>query len=228
MPTDRAPKIYTRTGDKGKTSLIGGTRVSKSNLRLDAYGTIDELNSVIGVLQHDIKTEFAGRKESGELAQVLSAIQNELFDVGSQLACEDVALRKKLPSVGPERITELELLMDRFTLELKPLKNFILPGGSRSAGFAHIARTVCRRAERLCVALQELGVEASPDAESGSGSGSGSGSASGSGSGDPGHTEVDAIVVQFINRLSDFLFVLARYLNHLLGVDEPIWKAKKT
>ena len=199
MPTDRAPKIYTRTGDKGKTSLIGGTRVSKSNLRLDAYGTIDELNSVIGVLQHDIKTELAGQKESSELVQVLSAIQNELFDVGSQLACEDAALRKKLPSVGPERITELEQLMDRFTLELKPLKNFILPGGSRSAGFAHIARTVCRRAERLCVALQEHG-----------------------------DAEVDAIVVQFINRLSDFLFVLARYLNRLLGVNEPIWKAKKT
>jgi cob(I)alamin adenosyltransferase len=116
--------------------------------------------------------------------------------------------------------------MDRFTLELKPLKNFILPGGSRSAGFAHIARTICRRAERLCVALQEHGAETSPDAESGSASGADSGSSQASN--DAGHVEVDAIVVQFINRLSDFLFVLARYLNHLLGIDEPIWKAKKT
>ena len=210
MATDRAPKIYTRTGDKGKTSLIGGTRVSKSNQRLEAYGTIDELNSVIGVLQCDIKTELGTRKEAAELHAILSHLQNELFDVGSQLACEDAELRKKLPTIGEERITELEQLMDRFTLELKPLKNFILPGGSRSAGFAHIARTVCRRAERLCVSLQEHDK-----------------TASGENATSPSTVEVEAVIIQFINRLSDFLFVLARYLNHLLGIEEPIWKPKE-
>jgi cob(I)alamin adenosyltransferase len=191
-------KIYTRTGDKGKTSLVGGQRVSKAHRRLDAYGTVDELNSFIGLLMHDMRVEILEPSEVGNLMTTLSELQCDLFDLGSQLATEDEATRVKLPMISETRISFLEKEMDRYSTTLKPLRNFVLPGGCRSAAMAHVARTVCRRAERLCVALVESG---------------------------EGH--VDALLIRYLNRLSDFLFVFARYLNHLLSIDEPIWIAKK-
>lgn len=200
-----SPKIYTRTGDKGKTSLIGGARVSKSNARLEAYGTVDELNSLLGLLAHDIHAELVSRgdqlgREATALVAELAIVQSDLFDLGSQLATEDAQLRAKLPTISSERVTELEKRMDEFSASLKPLKNFILPGGSRAAAVAHVARTVCRRAERLCVALLETEETAN---------------------------DVDPNLVQYLNRLSDYLFVLARHANRLLGIEEPLWLARK-
>jgi cob(I)alamin adenosyltransferase len=194
---ERVPKIYTRTGDKGKTSLIGGTRVAKSHLRLEAYGTVDELNSHLGVILVQARLDLAAGPASSSSALTdiqasLMRIQNELFNIGSQLACEEPELRAKLPNIDEERITELERLMDQYTAGLKPLRNFILPGGSRAAAETHVARTVCRRAERICVALAE-------------------------------ETEIDPLLIRYVNRLSDYLFVLARHFNALTGIDEPIW-----
>jgi cob(I)alamin adenosyltransferase len=192
--SDGASKIYTRGGDKGKTSLIGGARVSKASSRLDAYGTIDELNSVVGLLRADAKADLSAQPaEFARLDAELLLLQHHLFDVGSQLACEDEKIRAGLPAVGATQIAELERSMDAFSAQLKPLKHFVLPGGARSSSTAHIARTVCRRAERLCVALEEA---------------------------------ADPLAVQFLNRLSDYLFVLARHLNRLLAIEEPIWQGQ--
>ena len=193
-------KIYTRTGDKGKTSLIGGSRVSKSDLRLEAYGTIDELNSFIGLMISHMREDLCSVGSESlphELDLFLTSVQNELFNVGSQLACEDEKIREKLPGVHETAITAFEAKMDELSLSVVPLKNFILPGGSRSAGFAHVSRTVCRRAERACVALLESDEAAAEE-----------------------------IVVRYVNRLSDFLFILARFCNASLKIDEPIWTAR--
>lgn len=239
---ERVPPIYTRTGDKGKTSLIGGARVSKAHLRLDAYGTIDELNSVIGVLIAAIakdlvettsgETSGTGRgrdkdgdgsrsagiaeaAEAAELTATLTSIQNQLFNIGSQLACENTGLRAQLPAIAPEDITTLEKRMDAYTEQLQPLKNFILPGGSQSAGFAHLARTVCRRAERLCVALDESAITTAISTTGGEDQ-------------EVKPSTIDPILIQYVNRLSDYLFVLARHLNHLMGIKEPIWSASES
>jgi len=197
VASDGAAKIYTKGGDQGKTSLIGGTRVSKSHLRLDCYGTLDELNSVIGLLECEIKTDL--KTETAllpSLLAILAQIQNDLFNIGSQLACEDAQLRSTLPTITAERSSALEQAMDSYSSNLKPLKNFILPGGSRAASVAHLARTICRRAERVLVLLFEQG------------------------------NEFDPSVIQYVNRLSDYFFVLARFLNHHLGIEEPIWGRK--
>lgn len=199
-------KIYTRTGDKGKTSLIGGLRVSKSDLRLEAYGTIDELNSVIGLMIAQMRDDLCLPSASAgeppvplphDLDLFLRSVQNELFNVGSQLACEDEKIRAKLPGVHEAAITAFENKIDELGLSLEPLKNFILPGGCKSSGFAHVARTVCRRAERACVALLESDGAAAEE-----------------------------IVVRYVNRLSDFLFTLARFCNASLKIEEPIWTAR--
>ena len=184
-----ANKIYTRTGDKGQTSLIGGTRVSKSDPRLEAYGTVDELNSVLGVLRAELSSSSDSNLADAD--SFLAQIQNELFNVGSQLACEDKAMRTQLPSVHEESIQRLEEKMDEYSQTLAPLKNFILPGGTKAAAYAHVARTVCRRAERNCVLLSDT---------------------------------VD-VLNRYLNRLSDYLFVLARHLNSVAKVSEPIWKS---
>lgn len=199
---DGAAKVYTKGGDKGKTSLIGGARVSKGELRLEAYGTVDELNSVLGLLHAEVATDLAVSqpRESESIIRILTLAQSDLFSVGSQLACENADARQKMPNVTDEEVTMLERAMDAYSAELAPLKHFILPGGSRSSSIAHVARTVCRRAERICVRLAE--------------------------SGDHETAEVDAVVIQYLNRLSDYLFVLARHLNRLLGVDEPIWQRR--
>lgn len=144
-------KVYTRRGDKGETDLFGGGRVAKSSLRVEAYGEVDELNSFVGV--------SAAQTEHPDLQRLLQAIQHTLFDVGACLATPEAARREKnqMNPATPEEIADLEQAIDRFEQELTPLKNFVLPGGTPAAASFHVARTVCRRAERRCVAL--AGVE---------------------------------------------------------------------
>jgi cob(I)alamin adenosyltransferase len=190
-------KVYTRTGDEGKTSLIGGTRVSKSHLRLETYGTLDELNSVIGV----VIATMSIPEPRYSLQAFLQRVQSDLFDIGSHLACEDAQLRTKLPLIHEEHISELEAKMDEFSVSLPALKNFVLPGGSVPAAHAHVARTVCRRAERLCVALRDSATDG---------------------------VDVEPIVIRYLNRLSDYLFVLSRALNWDSKTDEVLWAPRKS
>jgi cob(I)alamin adenosyltransferase len=147
-------KVYTKGGDKGETSLVGGARVSKGDLRLEAYGTLDELNSVLGIIAARAVALPRGEFSSHALARLLRT-QNNLFNLGSRLACEDADMRAKLPAANPTLVSELERDMDQWENELTPLRNFILPGGSELSSFAHLARTVCRRAERLTVRLAD-------------------------------------------------------------------------
>ena len=184
-----ALKIYTKTGDKGTTSLIGGTKISKSDTRIEAYGTVDELNSYIGLCR-DLLSDEQSRK-------ILLEIQDRLFTIGSSLACDPVKEPKmRIPDLKETDLTLLENEMDRMTESLTPMKFFILPGGHPTLSQLHIARCVCRRAERGCVRLA---------AES------------------PGE---EPIIIQYLNRLSDYLFVLGRYTGQLLKVEEITWKAR--
>lgn len=182
-------KIYTKTGDKGSTSLIGGTKVSKAHIRIESYGTVDELNSFIGfcidqLSQHNIH-------------HVLREVQDRLFTIGSSLACDpEKETKMKIPDFHEEDITLLENEMDLMDKELLPMKSFILPGGHLAASSLHIARCVCRRAERICVHMQNDGAEV-PD-----------------------------LIIKYLNRLSDYLFVLSRYAAHQLKVAEIPWKAR--
>ncbi len=185
----RLTKIYTKKGDEGETSLGGGQRVPKEHLRVTAYGTVDELNSQIGVAL------AVGLR--AELATVLAEVQNELFDLGSDLAfVEEDKARYKLPQIEARHIERLEDLIDEMTAALGPLENFILPGGSLGAAQLHVARTVCRRAERDVAALMR-------------------------------QEPVGATGLAYLNRLSDALFVMARYENFLRGVAEPLWQPGK-
>lgn len=184
--------IYTKTGDKGTTSLVGGERVSKTDARLEAYGTVDELNSQMGLLMTYLQTE--------EDRVVVGQVQNDLFVVGGYLATDqDHTPLKAQTVVDDEMLESLESAIDAIEGSLPQLRAFILPGGTRGAAVCHVCRTVCRRAERKIVALNnEL-------AEKGKG-------------------EIDANVLRYINRLSDFLFVLARKINIIANNDEIIWK----
>ena len=191
-------KVYTRLGDKGETSLVGGKRVSKADLRLDVYGTVDETNSVVGLVVSEIKSEQSQPhivNERDEILSHLAKIQHSLFDIGSHLACDDLKLRAKMPVVGDADVIQLEKWMDQYSENLPKLQHFILPGGTKSAGFAHLARTVVRRGERLCVAMALS-------------------------------ADVEEVVIRYLNRLSDYFFVLARKLNQLSGVTEVIWDPK--
>jgi len=174
-------KIYTRTGDAGETSLFGGARVPKSDARIEAYGTIDELNSFLGVAR-------ASWPESPLDAQ-LAAAQSDLFEIGAHLASPGTS---RFPGVDPTHIEELEHGIDAMESELTPLKTFILPGGSLAASHLHVARVVCRRAERLVVALRDE----SPATQSS---------------------------IAYLNRLSDYLFVAARFANGRAGVEDVPW-----
>ena len=180
-------KIYTKTGDKGLTSLIGGTRVPKSSLRIECYGTVDELNSHIGLVR-DQDVNAARRP-------LLKEIQDRLFTIGSALAADPEKSKMKLPDLHAADVTLLEDEMDRLNLDLPELRAFILPGGHPAVSFGHVARCVCRRAERLAVHLGE----SSP---------------------------VEDLVVMYLNRLSDYLFVLSRAMAHDLGVEEVTWKPR--
>ncbi len=181
-----ASKIYTKTGDTGTTSLIGGTKVLKSSLRIDCYGTVDELNAHIGLcndLLHDDACKI-----------VLKEIQDRLFTIGSSLACDpDKEPIMKIPDLNEGDVNYLETEIDKITNILPPMKFFVLPGGHIAVSSLHVARCVCRRAERLCVQLQSNNIF------------------------------VHELVIKYLNRLSDYLFVLSRYASFLLDVPEVPW-----
>ncbi|OQX75443.1 MAG: ATP:cob(I)alamin adenosyltransferase [Bacteroidetes bacterium 4484_249] len=181
-------KIYTKQGDKGETSLIGGTRVPKYDERIEAYGTVDELNSFTGLIRD--------QKIDTHYKEVLHTIQNILFIIESQLAADSPESKSKLPPVAAGDILILENEIDKMNEELPELKSFILPGGHTTVSYCHIARTICRRAERLTIKLTEK-------------------------------YNVDEIVVMYLNRLSDYFFVLARKLAKDLNVGEMLWKPDK-
>lgn len=189
----RITKVYTRTGDAGKTRLAGGQQVWKDSLRVEAYGTVDELNASIGVARV-INAEMVGRHEQAEhLEKELRWVQNKLFDVGSLLATAPGQTFKNMPQVTAKDVTRLEKLIDRCQEDLEPLKEFILPGGGKVSGFLHQARTICRRTERLCVRLSR-------------------------------EEPLDLTIVKFVNRLSDTLFVLARWVAKTQGEPEFLWE----
>ena len=181
-------RIYTKTGDKGQTSLIGGTRVPKFHPRIEVYGTIDELNSYIGLIRdHEINSHAKA---------VLLEIQDRLFTAESIIALDpDAGIKIQLPSLHDEDIALLEKEMDRMNETLPELSSFILPGGHPIVSYCHIARCVCRRAERHAIRLAQA-------------------------------QAVDERVIQYLNRLSDYLFVLARSLGKELGASENTWKAR--
>lgn len=184
-------KIYTKTGDKGTTSLIGGTRVPKYHPRTNAYGTVDELNANIGMVRsHGIEEKHIN---------TLKEIQTNLFTIGSELATDpkkakmrDGRDRLQISKINHSHVEELEKAIDQMNESLPPLKNFILPGGHQAVAACHIARTICRRAERAATALYD-------------------------------QEEFDENLLKYLNRLSDFLFVLARKISHELGVEETPW-----
>ena len=188
-------KIYTKTGDKGTTALYGGTRVKKYNLRIDSYGTVDELNSYIGLIKD--------QEISDTIKDVLLRIQNELFTLGAMLATppEKETLksgkeRLNIPKVNENSITFLENEIDKMDEELPQMTHFILPGGHQAVSFCHVARCVCRRAERLCVELND-------------------------------EENINSDILKYLNRLSDFLFTLARKLSKDLSVEEIKWIPQK-
>ena len=175
----RLSKIYTRTGDDGSTGLGDGSRTEKDNLRVEAFGTVDELNSFIGLLlTHSLPPE---------ISDVLSGIQHDLFDLGGEISIPG------RESITPDYVTRLETALDRYNEELTPLKEFILPGGSQESALCHVARTVCRRAERRLISLKRE----QPVSEQG---------------------------ICYLNRLSDLLFVLARYLNFSQEKSDVLWQ----
>jgi cob(I)alamin adenosyltransferase len=177
-------KIYTKTGDKGQTSLIGGTRVPKHHLRIESYGTVDELNSYIGLIRDQQVSEYQ--------QNLLKEIQDRLFTIGSALASDPEKSKMKIPDLHQEDIELLEKEIDTMTAELPDLRHFILPGGSNAVSFCHLARCVCRRAERICVHLSE-------------------------------DSFVDEKVMVYLNRLSDYLFVLSRKLCFDNQIEENKW-----
>jgi cob(I)alamin adenosyltransferase len=174
-------KIYTRTGDHGETSLFGGARVAKNDARIEAYGTIDELSSFLGVARASALP--------AEVETTLEQVQRDLFEVGAHLASPGTS---RFGGVDPQRIAELEQAIDTMERELAPLKNFILPGGTASAAHLHVARTVCRRAERWVVGLHD-------------------------------DTPATLSTIAYLNRLSDYLFVAARFANCRAGVQDVEW-----
>lgn len=181
-------KIYTKTGDKGETSLLGGARVSKSNNRIHTYGTVDELNSHIGLLRD--------QEVNNSRSELLYQIQNNLFSIGSILAAQPDKKIDYLPELKEAAVLDLENAMDEMNTLLPDMKNFILPGGNQAVSFCHIARCVCRRAEREVVNLAN-------------------------------QEAVAEIIIIYLNRLSDYLFVLARMMAKDLGAEEIIWKGRQ-
>ncbi len=180
-------KIYTKTGDKGLTSLIGGTRLPKQHIRIEAYGTVDELNSHIGLLRDVI--------EDSEKFNLLIHIQDRLFTIGSHLAADPEKNKMQLPALFEEDIVALEKAIDAINEIVPEMKSFVLPGGHKHVSYCHIARCVCRRAERAVLRLAE-------------------------------NEKVDEIHFKYLNRLSDYLFMLSRWLTHNLNANEIPWKPK--
>lgn len=189
----RITKVYTRTGDAGQTRLAGGQQVSKDSLRVEAYGTVDELNASVGLVRAMNEEAIAVIGAAKQLEQDLRWVQNKLFDVGSLLATAAGQTFKNMPTIKAQDAVRLERMMDRCQKELPPLKEFILPGGGRVAATLHQARTICRRAERICVRLAR-------------------------------DETLDAQIIKFLNRLSDALFVWARWVAKTQGEPEFLWE----
>jgi len=179
-------KIYTKTGDKGTTALFGGTRLPKHHIRIESYGSVDEVNSFIGLVRDHLTDEG--------LRAELKSVQETLFTVGSHLAADPSKENLWLPAIENSAVELLEKGIDRMEESLEPLKNFILPGGHPTVSHCHVVRCVCRRAERNVVALSEV-------------------------------ETVPPILVQYLNRLSDYFFVLARFVGKELGAEEVIWES---
>jgi cob(I)alamin adenosyltransferase len=189
----RLTRIYTRRGDQGETDLVGGSRVRKDSPRIDAYGTVDELNAAIGVVRAENAAAPRRRPASRELEAILKRLQNELFDLGGELATPASEFRPGMFRVGAAEVQALEALMDRCQKDLKPLRSFVLPGGGRVSAFLHVARTVCRRAERDVLRLMRS-------------------------------EDVGEWPLAYLNRLSDLLFVLSRWIGHHRGEREFLWE----
>ena len=193
-------KIYTKKGDQGKTSLVDGSKVAKNHLRLETYGSLDELNSHIGLLISLLSTEQSNQNEKSipdkstfsRDIEFLKQVQVWLFQLGSQLACNDSKTSENLPTLTEKEINTIEHSIDNLEASLPKLKNFILPGGHRASSQAHVCRTVNRRVERLCVALNEK-------------------------------TNLKYPAIAFLNRLSDYFFILARSMNHRLNIKNIEW-----
>ena len=182
-------KIYTKTGDEGKTSLIGGTKLLKCDLRIEAYGTVDELNSFIGLVSDHCTLPHS--------KSTLKEIQDRLFTIGSALACDPHKETKlHIPDLHESDVVLLENEIDGMTDKLPAMKHFILPGGHPSVSIAHIARCVCRRAERCCVNLKII------------------------------DNSLEPLIIKYLNRLSDYLVVLSRFFSHQLNVPEIVWKPR--
>jgi cob(I)alamin adenosyltransferase len=190
-------RVYTRLGDRGETGLVGGKRVPKDSPRIVAYGTVDELNAVVGLVRvfnaEGMKRRGPRKKKHEWLESTLRKIQNQLFDVGSELATPADAEYQGMFKIGEGEVTELEQIMDRCQKDLAPLKSFILPGGGPIHGFLHQARTVCRRAERECLALSRV-------------------------------EPIGEWPLRYLNRLSDLFFVLGRWVGKHMGEQEYLWE----
>jgi cob(I)alamin adenosyltransferase len=191
----KAPRIYTRTGDDGTTGLVGGARVPKNSARIAAYGTLDELSSHIGLVRCALRPSNELLRGMERLDEWLAWTQDALFNLGSELATPLEKRWEGMPLVSRDDVRALERAIDEAQAELEPLRNFIHPGGSTPGAHLHVARTVCRRAERAIISLREA---------------------------EPG---VSAECVRYVNRLSDALFVWARYVNHRLRIPEHLWSA---
>lgn len=182
-------KIYTKTGDKGSTSLIGGVRVPKNHIRIESYGTVDELNSYMGMVRDSAANTL--------ITEWILEVQDRLFTIGSALATNpDKEVKMKLPDLHEADVIFLEQKIDEMNEQLPEMRSFILPGGNLAASTAHVARCICRRAERICVGIQQE------------------------------EEVVPELIIQYLNRLSDFLFVLARYIAHINGAEDTPWRAR--
>ncbi len=188
-------KIYTKTGDKGETRLASGQKVSKDSSRIDAYGQVDELNSSIALVRDELFS--CDQEKFKDLVEKILTIQNELFDLGSELATPVSQLNPtKQQVLTAEQYTRLEQEIDSFSSELKPLTNFVLPGGHRANSLTHLSRTICRRAERACIKLSK-------------------------------QEDVRSEALIYLNRLSDWLFTASRVISHRLNITEIIWNPRK-
>lgn len=189
----RINRVYTKAGDQGETALVGGDRVSKASPRIECYGTIDELNATLGMVRTALEQSAAGPR----LLPAIDRIQNELFNLGAQLATPDAQRRSQMPPINDRHVSALEVLMDELNEDLPALQSFVLPGGGWASACFHLSRTVCRRAERLVVALSRI-------------------------------DDVEPISVQYLNRLSDALFVMGRWAAKKDARTEPLWEPEKT
>ena len=193
----RITRVYTRRGDQGETDLVGGNRVAKDSPRLDAYGTVDELNAFLGAARCTVNQLVAQEPRLAGLGAILLRVQHELFNLGSVLATLPEDVHPRQPRVTDAEIILLEKGMDAMNEDIPPLRSFVLPGGSRIDAELHIARTVCRRAERACVALARV-------------------------------ESVPPETIRYLNRLSDALFVWARWAAHTSGAAETLWEPNQS